>query len=94
VIDRVLDLFVSFYNPNGLIEHRLHAVILNNISYNLFLEVLISLVPLFMHIKSPIHSFYYALIKLVRYGRLFEMDTTLSNILEIQARTKTVFEVK
>ena len=46
MVDRILDLFVSFYNPNGLVEHKLHAVILNNISYNLFLEFAISIVPL------------------------------------------------
>ena len=34
------------------------------------------------------------MIKLVRYSRLFEMDTTIADIIEKQAETKTVYEVK
>ena len=79
---RILDLFVSFYNPNGLVEHKLHAVILNNISTNLFLEFAISIVPLLMHLKNPLPSFYFAVFKLLRYGRLYEMDTNIATIIE------------
>lgn len=32
MVDRILELFVSYYNPNGSLEHKLHSVILNNIS--------------------------------------------------------------
>jgi hypothetical protein len=79
VIDRILDLFVSYYNPNGMIEHKLHSVILNNISIKLFLEIFISIMPLFV---NNISAFNYALFKIYRYGRLFEMDSNISNIIE------------
>ena len=39
-------------------------------------------------------SFHFAIIKLIRYSRLFEMDSTISDIIEKQAQTKTVYEVK
>ena len=79
---RILDLFVSFYNPNGLVEHKLHAVILNNISTNLFLEFALSIVPLLMHLKNPLPSFYFAAFKLLRYGRLYEMDSKIATSIE------------
>jgi hypothetical protein len=62
-------------------------------SYTLFLEIAISLVPFFMHINSPLSSFHFALFKLPRYGRLFEMDESISSIIEKQAETKTKYEI-
>jgi hypothetical protein len=92
MIDRVLDLFVSFYNPNGKLEHKFHSVILNNISFKLFLEAFISIGP---QILNPNRlAMIYGLFKITRYGRLFEMDGIISTMIEIQAQTKTVFEVK
>ena len=64
---------------------------MNNISFKLFLEGFISLAPLFM---DNITALIYALLKILRYGRLFEMDAIISNIIEMQAATKTVFEIK
>jgi len=46
VIDRFLDLFVGYYQPNGLLEHRLYAVILANISVKLFIELFITFAPI------------------------------------------------
>jgi hypothetical protein len=91
LIDRFLEIFVSFYNPNGQLEHKLHSVILNNISMKLFLEGTISLAPLFIYNITALN---YAMLKILRYGRLFEMDAIISNIIEMQAATKTVFEIK
>lgn len=92
--DRFLDLFVSFYNPNGLIEHRLHSVILNNISFKMFLEVFISIAPFTFREDNKITGYYYAVFKIARYSRLFEMDAQITNIIEHQASSKTVFELK
>lgn len=47
-----------------------------------------------MHIDGNITAYYYALFKIARYGRLFEMDAQISNIIEQQAPTRTVFELK
>ena len=74
MFDRFLELFVTFYNPNGSIEHKLHSVILTNISFNLFLEAFMGFAPLYVHYDGGILAYYYALFKLPRYGRLFEMD--------------------
>lgn len=74
MLDKILDLFVTFYTPRGKIEHRLFAVILNNLSSKFFIEFIISLVPAYLFI-GDIKSFWYALWKVPRYDRLFEMDT-------------------
>jgi hypothetical protein len=46
--DRFADLFVGYYNPNGLLEHRLYAVMLANISFKFFLEIFISFAPILL----------------------------------------------
>mmetsp|Transcript_26688 Transcript_26688/g.40710 ORF Transcript_26688/g.40710 Transcript_26688/m.40710 type:complete len:139 (+) Transcript_26688:322-738(+) len=46
MIDRVMDLFVGFYTPNGSLEHRILKVMQQNISTKLFLEILIGFGPL------------------------------------------------
>ena len=87
-------MFVTYYTPTGQLEHKLHAVILNNLSLNFFLEIAITVIPLYFHYRSPMTSFTFGLIKLVRYGRLFEMDSTIADLIEKQAETKTVYELK
>lgn len=57
MVDRFLELFVSFYNPNGVMEHKLHSVILNNISSNLFLELFISFAPLVIQVDHKIMAY-------------------------------------
>lgn len=42
VIDRVLDLFVGFYNPDGSLEPLISRVIWTNLSSKVFLEIFIS----------------------------------------------------
>lgn len=74
MIDRILDLFVGYYQPNGLMEHRLYAVILNNISLKFFLEIFISFAPIVLKNYYDSKSVFYALFKVVRYVRLFEID--------------------
>ena len=46
--DRVADLFVGFYLPNGLQEHRLTHVMWENISTKFFIEVFIIGTPLIL----------------------------------------------
>lgn len=95
MIDRFLDLFVSFYKPNGLMEHRLHAVVLNNLSFKLFLEIFISLAPLFIYTsRGEIKCYWFGLFKVARYARLFEMDEHIQRYIEGHTENKTVFEMK
>lgn len=82
MIDRILDLFVGYYQPNGLMEHRLYAVVLNNISLKFFLEIFISFAPIVLNKYYNSKSVFYALFKVVRYVRLFEIDGQVAEILE------------
>ena len=74
MFDRLIDLFVGFYNPNGFLEHRLSHVLYQNISYIFFLEMLMSVAPLFIWSWLP-SSVIYICFKVFRYSRLFEMDS-------------------
>ena len=75
IIDRILDLFVGHYKPNGLLEHRLYAVIMQNVSAKLFLEIFIGLGPFFFEQQLDGKSANYAMFKIIRYLRLFEIDS-------------------
>ena len=94
MIDRFADLFVGYYNPNGLLEHKLYAVILANISLKFFLEIFISFAPIAMRSYYDSKSKVYSLYKIVRYIRLFEMDGQIAEILEFYGQSRTVFEIK
>lgn len=76
--DRVFDLFVGYYNSDGFEEASLTAVIMANISFKFFLEILISILPLmlskFYYPPGESKSMTYLMCKLIRYLRLFEMD--------------------
>jgi len=72
-------------------ENKLYVVILNNLSSKIFTELFISLAPLLLH---EIKGYLYALLKIVRYGRMFEMDTCIAHYMVKKAMTNTVFEVK
>ena len=82
MFQRFLDLFVTFTKPNGLIEHRLLYVIVNNISLKFFLEIFISIGPWFIHYNSKITAHYYALFKVARYAGIFELDTHINYYIE------------
>jgi hypothetical protein len=95
MLDRFLEIFVGFYKPNGQVEHRLLYVVVQNINFKFFLEIAISVLPWFLHYDDyGITAHLYALIKLPRYGRLFELDTHINNYIESTADRKTVFELK
>ena len=73
--DRFLDLFVGYFNPNGIMEHRLYAVIYANISPKLLVEICIGFGPMIFSDMAVIKSYWYACYKIPRYARLFEMDS-------------------
>ena len=74
MLDRIADLFAGFYKPDGQIETKLSNVIEHNISSKLFLEFVISFGPLFFT-PSKMNTLHYALFKVPRYVRLFEIDS-------------------
>ena len=65
MVDRILDLFVGYYNPNGLYEHRLQHVIYQNLSSKFYMEILIIVCPVLLY-QSEQNSLYYLLFKLPR----------------------------
>jgi hypothetical protein len=46
MLDRFLDLFVGYYNPNGKLEHKLYAVVMTNMSFKFWLEIFIGFGPI------------------------------------------------
>ena len=95
MLDRLIDIFVSFYKPNGEMEHRLFYVVFHNIGIKFFLEIAISMVPWFIHYSMghSMKAHLFAVAKIARYGRLFELDTHINNYIESTADRKTVFEL-
>lgn len=73
ILDRVADLFAGFYRPDGQMENKLTNVIEHNLSSKLFLEFVISFGNLIWD-PMEINTMVYALFKLPRYVRLFEID--------------------
>ena len=92
-VDRFADLFVGYYNPNGLQEHRLSHVLWANISFKFFMEIILVAAPLILYQFNK-NSLFYLLIKLPRYSRIFEIATQISEILEYYGQHKTVFDIK
>jgi hypothetical protein len=82
LIDRFLDLFVSYYDKHGEIEKKLYSVLANNISSKFLLEILMTLIPAILHADENILSSIYVLCKLPRYSRMFEMDTHITNYID------------
>ena len=93
MIDRILDLLVGFYKPNGEEEYRLAYVILNNISSKFFIEIFVIAVPIIIY-QSNKNSLLYMLFKISRYSRLFELPAQIDEILEYYGDHKTVFEIR
>jgi len=94
MVDRFIDMFVGFYNPNGQLEHRLLAVVKQNISTKIFLEAFISFGLFFFEEEYMTNPMIYGSIKILRYGRLFELDSQIQEIIEINGKESTVFEIK
>lgn len=92
-------MFLGFYQPDGFEEKRLINVILHNLDYKFYFELVISFGPLWLHsIFVEEHLFdrniIYGSFKLTRYTRLFEMDGQIADILDYYRASKTEFEVK
>jgi hypothetical protein len=49
MLDRILDLFIGFYNTDGTLENRIYVVIFANLNTNLILEALMVGLPILVH---------------------------------------------
>ena len=94
MLDRFLDLFVGYYNPNGKLEHKLYAVVMTNMSFKFWLEIFIGFGPIAFSNFMELKSYYYSCFKIPRYSRLFEMDAQITDILEYYGQSRTVSEIK
>ena len=92
VIDRIADLFAGFYRPDGQMENKLTNVIEHNLSSKLFLEFVISFGPLVWE-KFYNNTMIYALFKVPRYVRLFEIDNQIEEILDYMSTSRNVSEI-
>ena len=92
MIDRIMDLLVGYYRPNGAEEHRLSHVIYSNLSSKFFIEIIVIVCPIIMY-KYNSNSLLYLMFKAPRYIRLFEISGQINEILEYYAESKTVFEI-
>ena len=75
-------------------EHKLLSVWHQNFSTKFILEALVGFGNLFFPGQAGQNPVYYGAIKIVRYSRLFEMDSQIKEVLEHYGRTRTVFEIK
>ena len=95
IVDRILDFFEGYYNPDGQLEPKVTNVIWTNLSPKFFMEIFISFGHLiFFRLFDDRNSVMYGMLKFLRYGRLFELDTQIENILEYYGQFMTVFESK
>lgn len=93
VIDRSADLFVGSYKLDGQPETRLWAVLQKNYEHKFILEIVASFGPLFLD-TTNLNSILYALFKVPRYFRLFELDSQIQEIIEYLEGTRSYNERK
>lgn len=94
VIDRFLNYFEGYYNPNGLLEHRVLEVIKQNFNFKFIIELIILVSPYFLMPIYDYSSSVYLLLKCYRYLRKFELDTQIASVLEYYEQFLTVYEIK
>ncbi len=75
VLDRWIDLFVGFYNPNGYLKPKIVSVVQQNFSFKMVLELFIGFGQHLVPWSLGLNPVFYTSIKILRYGRLFEMDS-------------------
>ena len=73
-------------------ENKLSNVIEHNLSSKLFFEFIISFGPLSFG-SMEINTMVYALFKMPRYVRLFEIDNQIDEILDYMSQSRTVSEI-
>ena len=73
IFDRFTDLFVEYVNKNGIPEPLLFKVIMQNLSYSIFLELILTIIPIIiMDEKNEINTILYLIIKFPRIMMMFE----------------------
>lgn len=72
VFDRFTDLFTGFVNKKGVLESSLFKTILNNISFEIFFEVFITIIPDYFREDGKLDSLVYFLIKTPRIKTMLD----------------------
>ena len=90
---RVFDLLLGSKNSQGEYEHRLSIVVLKNLSYGFFFEIIYILGP-FFYMDETIDSITYGLFKIPRILYLFNMPTIVTQNLEYYCKSYTAFEIR
>ena len=73
IFDRFTDLFVEYVNKNGIPEPLIFKVIMQNLSYSIFLELILTIIPIIiMDEKNEINTILYLIIKFPRIMMMFE----------------------
>jgi len=94
MLDRFLDLFVGYFDSEGFLEPSVFKVVKQNLSFKIFLEAFISFGPLALPMRWQEDPVIYLGCKMLRYGRLFEMDTQVKEILDHYGEGKSAVEIK
>ena len=82
MINQFINLFVGFYDKEGVYEPQIVAVIIQNWSSNFYYEIIYTFGPLMFFDIEQLDSAIYFLFKFPRYNRLFEIDVIVNTYLD------------
>ena len=90
--DKIIDLFVGYYDNLGKPEKLLWRVLVKNFNSNFLIESGIVIIPLLLD-PDHLNSIIYFMLKIPRYIRFFEMENCIAEYLAFYGQNKTVFEI-
>ena len=73
IVDGILNLFIGFYDKDGVYEPKLVVVIIKNYSNGLLFELIYYLLPIYIGIED-IDTLLFFCLKIPRYARLMDMN--------------------
>lgn len=77
----LINLFVGFYDKDGVFEPKVLAVVIHNWSSDFYYELIYTFGP-FLFDLDQLNSAIYFLFKFPRYNRLFEIDVVVTTYLD------------
>ena len=90
MLARILDLFVGFKNKEGEYETRLSMVIMKNLSWVFFLEIIYTFGPFFWDLDH-MDSMIMFMFKFPRFGYLFNLSHVVNETLDYYCESWTEF---
>ena len=88
----LINLFVGFYDKDGVFEPKVLAVVIHNWSSDFYYEIIYTFGP-FLFDLDQLNSAIYFLFKFPRYNRLFEIDVVVTTYLDYYGQNLNVFEI-